>query len=81
MECPNCNRGMELNIVAPNPDGSQVMTFVCWGCETKKVHSVQAPTIDPGFDGLGICPHCEDVETLGGTLCGGCWRQYQMDNS
>lgn len=31
-------------------------------------------------DGLGICPVCQDVETLHGQLCRSCAKQRQIDN-
>lgn len=81
MKCTECGRGMELAVVQGLPDGGQRLVFTCWGCQNKQVHTADAPIIEPGFDGLGICPHCEDVETLGGHLCPGCTRQYEYNNS
>lgn len=33
-----------------------------------------------GFDGLGICPNCHDVETPGGKLCLRCRNEARDHN-
>lgn len=38
-------------------------------------------TTDPGdSDGLGVCPVCGDVETMGGGVCHYCARQRMIDD-
>ena len=79
MNCTNCGRMMALVDVIEGKDGSQACAFECYHCKSVQSYIYPRPQYEAGFDGLGICPNCGDVETHGGHLCVSCQRQWQID--
>lgn len=80
MKCRKCGHGMVVTGIEPLDDGGEMISFKCGRCTNEQWIDTHTPDRTGGFDGLGLCPNCLDVETPGGKLCAGCRREFQEYN-